>query len=98
MNKKFDNVKFSSGQTLITKGISDLLTVGKLTTKEVNAALKEHFTGEWENLDPSDQAVNEEGARNKGMVMTVHNEQSHKFWIITDPGHEVTTVLLPSEY
>jgi hypothetical protein len=50
-------------------------------------------------LVPLDDAEENEAALpEKGMVMSKYMINSREVWIITDRGHAVTTVLLPSEY
>lgn len=46
-----------------------------------------------------DAKVNEGGVLDEGMILSAYQSaKGVRFWVITDPGHEVTTVLLPDDY
>lgn len=46
-----------------------------------------------------DKAKNDGMVIEKGMILSAYTlKTGTKIWIITDPGHEVTTFLLPGEY
>lgn len=61
--------------------------------------LDRHFNEDFGESPPEDLEANLKGARTGGMVMSVYSlSDGSKIWVITDDGHEVTTILLPSEY
>jgi hypothetical protein len=74
------------------------------------AALLRHFDCDHGDLDPHDVRVNEEAYLSGERIMSVFQmpqaenpERTIQIWVITDAGwkdgrHEVTTVLLPSDY
>ena len=51
-------------------------------------------------MDEEDRRTNNRSLMTGGGVTSVHvgGENHERFYVITDPGHAVTTVLLPSEY
>lgn len=61
--------------------------------------LDRHFNEDFGESPPEDLEINLKGARTGGMVMSIYSlSDGAKIWVITDDGHEVTTILLPSEY
>lgn len=62
--------------------------------------LDRHFAGDFGEVSGTeDEAINQDGIANSNMVMSIYSLNTGvRFYIITDPGHEVTTLLLPEEY
>lgn len=61
--------------------------------------LDRHFAGDFGDVDPSDAALNRESIANGTRVLSEYKlNTGTRIWIITDEGHEVTTLLLPEEY
>lgn len=61
--------------------------------------LDRHFYGDWGDLDAHDKAMNDEALKTKDRILSVYRtSQGRRFYIITDPDHETTTILLPEEY
>ena len=86
--------RFNLGRMVITSNANAILT-----PEEVRLALWRHSRGDWGDLCAEDAKMNEERVHQKGMIMSAYQSaKGEKFWIITDPGHEVTTVLLPEDY
>lgn len=86
--------KFSMGQMVITANAQSVLT-----QDDVNMALVRHSQGDWGDVCEEDKRTNDRRVQEQGMLLSAY--QSAKgvtFWVITDPGHEVTTVLLPEDY
>ena len=55
--------------------------------------------GDWGDVDDHDRKVNEEALVNNERLMSVFKSDDHPtIWIITERGHEVTTVLTPNDY
>jgi hypothetical protein len=85
---------FSPGHVVATPGVMQ-----KVTEPDLRVALMRHVTGEWGDMDEEDRAQNLQAARTRSQVLSVHKSSlGVTFWVITDPGHEVTTFLLPEEY
>ena len=89
-----DIMKFSLGQVVTTKGISELLT-----PQEISTLLDRHVTGDWGDVSKSDKNLNDK-ALEMGYVhlFSSYITPKGKVWIITEADRSITTVLLPSEY
>lgn len=60
--------------------------------------LKRHANGDWGELCPEDKETNDQSVKTKGMILSCYGKDDKRIWIITDPGHETTTLLLPENY
>lgn len=85
--------RFSLGQVVITGNASQ-----QLLTEEVLTALSRHASGDWGDLCPEDALANEDALGHGGRLFSAFGEGEHRFWIITEAGRSVTTVLLPEDY
>lgn len=86
--------RFNLGQTVITSNAQSVLP-----PDEVSRALWRHGQGDWGDVCDEDAQTNERGVKDQGMILSSYQSaKGVKFWVITDPGHEVTTVLLPDDY
>ena len=89
-------------------GISRLIEGGGEFVDVVNRCLQAHYDGIWDYFDEEigvsstlcdeDIKENEDAMKFKDRLLSSWKWAGIKFWIITDIGHEVTTVLLPDEY
>jgi len=86
--------KFNLGRIVITSNADAILPQA-----DVKTGLLRHQRCDWGDVCTEDRKVNERGVLEQGMILSVYQSGNGvKFWIITDPGHEVTTVLLPDDY
>lgn len=86
--------RFSMGQMVITANAQAVLT-----PEDVSMALARHSKCDWGEVCAEDAKVNERGVLEQGIILSAYQSaKGVKFWVITDPGHEVTTVLLPEDY
>lgn len=86
--------KFSLGSVVMTPGAQGATTEGERIT-----ALGRHVAGDWGDVDEEDKATNDQSLKVMGMLMSVFKSAAGvRFYVITDPGHHTTTLLLPSEY
>jgi hypothetical protein len=61
--------------------------------------LDRHFSEDFGESPAEDLDMNRHGAKTGGMVMSIYSlSNGTTIWIITDDGHEMTTLLLPEEY
>ena len=89
---------FSPGTVVSTLGVNDLVRAGKL---RVEALLTRHLQGDWGDVSKADAKLNQESVGCQGRIMSVYpleQDSDKKVWVITDDGHDCTTVLLPEEY
>jgi len=85
--------KFSLGQLVITANART-----RLDPVDVQQGLSRHAAGDWGEVCPEDAASNDHGAKHGGTILSVYRSRGERFWIITDAGHAVTTVLMPGDY
>jgi hypothetical protein len=86
--------RFPLGAVVITANALD-----KIPPEEVRAALRRHGQGDWGDLDPHDRAENERALKSGGRLLSVYTARAGtRFYIITEAGRNVTTILLPEDY
>ena len=67
--------------------------------KDVLRAVARHAAGDWGALDEHDRQENERALHTHGRLVSVYQASNgSRFWVITDPGWAITTVLLPEDY
>jgi hypothetical protein len=93
------NVKFPLGQTVLTRGVNDLVAENTDFAKLVTESLVRHATGDWGDLSAEDKQENEFSLK-EGLRLFSAYECSGlpKIWIITEADRSATTVLFPEEY
>ena len=86
--------KFNLGRIVITSNADAILT-----PNDIKTALRRHWQCDWGDVCAEVRKGNERSVREQGMILSAYQSaKGIKFWVITDPGHEVTTVLLPEDY
>jgi hypothetical protein len=92
-------VRFPLGQTVLTRGVNDLVAENAAFAKLVTESLVRHATGDWGDLSVEDKEENDlslkEGLR---LLSAYETEGLPKIWVITEADRSVTTVLFPEEY
>jgi len=87
---------FGLGVLSATVGALDACVASLTTPSQVFAR---HWTGEWGQISPADQGLNEDAIRDGARVFSVyHLPMGGRVWCITEAGRHATTLLLPSEY
>ncbi|MGX9459596.1 hypothetical protein ACWU37_21935 (plasmid) [Photobacterium damselae subsp. damselae] len=89
-------IKIEIKKASYTHGVASLL--GEQVNYLVNEFIYLHSLGNWGDISESDKKSNDESLLEKGMVLSKFYFNGHSIFVITDCGHETTTVLLPSEY
>ena len=87
---------FNLGETIITQGISDLLT--PLNHNEFCNLFLRHAQGDWGIICEEDKPLNNEAITSGDRIMSAYLFDGVKIWIITEAGRHCTTALLPDEY
>lgn len=74
--------------------------IARMHALKINPAdlINRHASGDWGNICDEDKATNDRSAESKGMILSCYGEGDDRLWLITDPGHETSTLLLPEEY
>ncbi len=86
--------KFTLGQVCITPNAAEAVTGA-----DVLQSLARHAAGDWGALDEHDRMENERALSHRGRLFSVYEASTgQKFWVITEAGFELTTVLLPKDY
>lgn len=78
-----------------------MATIGaqeKFSAQEIASCLSRHKDGDWGDLDEQDTETNNRSVATGGMVLSRYGFGKRIMYVITDPDHQVTTVLLPEEY
>jgi hypothetical protein len=61
--------------------------------------LNRHMQCDWGDMPDEDWKLNNDSVKDGSRLMSSYLlKDNTKIWIITDAGHEVTTILLPDEY
>lgn len=103
--------QFEVGRIAVTSG-ADALAAKHLGARERSVAwlldvVHRHASGDYGTVDEDDWRANDADARSGGRVMSAYevpcpgcdaSPHDRRIWVITDPGHRTTTVLLPGEY
>lgn len=95
MTISLTKVKFVPQTVCATPAVID-----KMDQNYAVAALCRHLRGDWGLVDAEDWDANDKALAHGGRLMSVFPlpDEAGDFWIITDGGHEVTTILLPEDY
>lgn len=93
-------VRFNVGDIYLTNAISELFPGD--SQEIIQALLTRHASGDWGDLNENDKTNNDTAARTGGQILSAYDtlvgDSRLRLWIITDAGHQTTTVLLPREY
>ena len=103
---------FDVGRTTATPGVLDLLSAHydrpAFVTLALSRYITRHVLGDWAQMDDHDRRANARDAEQGNRVLSAYTHPcgksdscgagDHRLWVVTFPGHETTTVLLPSEY
>lgn len=85
---------FNLGRMVITPNALD-----RLNPEDVRAAVARHASCDWGDCCPEDAAENEYALDRYLRLFSVYRDREEtRFWIITEAGRQVTTILLPEDY
>lgn len=92
--------KFDLGILTSTPAINLVMHQDESFRDFVKESFERYTQCDWGDTCEEDKEVADEGAKTKGMILAVyiHKSSDKKIWIVTDYGHEVTTILFPEEY
>lgn len=83
----------SLGRVVATRGARALVP-----PEELLLALNRHERADWGELSADELAANDRGLEDQARVRSAYKTSSGtSFWVVTDAGRSVTTVLLPEE-
>lgn len=98
---KMKEQKFELGQTVMTRGVHELVKDDGDFYAFVMVSLARHARGDWGDICREDMDVNEDALRNGERLFSAYKREgipNGKIWIITEADRKTTTVLFPSEY
>lgn len=84
-------MKFGNWYT--TRGSNDYLTQEE--SREIATRYMNH---DWGDTCESDSEMNNEALSTKDRIVSKYVVRGTPLFIITDPGHEITTIMLAGEY
>ena len=100
-----NSIRFSPGVLLATRGATALLMRAGVSASSL---LRRHLSGDWGDIDPEDQATNEQSLERGLRLLSAYNLEvpfpdtprtfREVIWIITEADRSATTILLPEEY
>jgi hypothetical protein len=86
--------KFPPGEVVISANASR-----QLTTEDVQTALQRHLRADWGDLAARDPVENERGLLQGCRLLSAYRSaQGARFWVITEPDHSQTRILLPEDF
>ena len=93
------DMKFSIGQTVMTRGVNDLLMDDKNFAKFVAKSFCRHCNGDWGDLCDEDKETNEYALKHGERLFSKYEyDNDTSIYIITEWNRSVTTILFPHEY
>ena len=90
--------KFELGQTVVTRGVAEVLEQDAKFSEFVMVSIRRHATGDWGEMCEEDREANDEALQHGGRLFSSYTKGDWKIWIITEWDRSYTTVLFPSEY
>lgn len=95
--------KFKLGQTVMTRGIQQLLVdedeeIMRRHAADLGYLIWRHETGDAGEVCDEDKQANIDAIKNGNRILSAFQFQGKKVWIITEADRSATTVLLPEEY
>lgn len=94
---------FLPGEVAITSGFVNSFGSQDIAESVAIKLVDRHISGDFGVICGDDVIANQKAIANRGLIFSKYevgtaNEKTVKVYVITDPGHSGTTVLLPSEY
>jgi len=85
---------FPLGQIVATPGALE-----DFTEEECKEALTRHSRGDWGQVRPEDEGLNDRALDDGDRLLSVYEFPLHgKLWVITEWDRSVTTILRPEDY
>lgn len=90
--------KFPLGQTVMTRGVADIVATDVKFAEFTMQGLKRHVSGDWGDLCEDDKKANEDALKMGGRLFSAYEQAGRKIWLITEADRSATTILFPEEY
>ena len=86
--------KFLPGRIVVSTNASR-----QLTTEDIQTALQRHLRADWGDLAARNPVENARVLLHRCQLLSAYRSaQGARFWVITEPDHSVTRVLLPEDF
>ena len=87
---------FDTGRIYGTPGALKALSEARVDDM---ALLARHVTGDWSEMDKSDQRANQQAVKDGDRILSAYTlPTGTAIWVITEADRSSTTMLLPDEY
>jgi hypothetical protein len=93
MKKKETANLFPNAQVVVTARLDATLALPM-----IGACLVRHNAGDWGEACRSERATNDANLKSGDQIFSIYSVAGVKVWVITDPGHLVTTLMTPEDY
>ena len=90
--------RIGSGTLRMTIGVRELIDGDANAMRDVAVLLNRHMNGDWGNVSDEDAEANDEAVVSGDRLLSSYTMRGREVWVLTETGHDTTTVLLPSEY
>lgn len=98
MNGGLLDMKFSIGQTMVTRSVNEQLMKNKPFAQFVAKSFVRHCNGDWGDLCDEDKETNEYALKHGERLLSKYENGDLSIYIITEWNRSVTTILFPHEY
>ena len=92
---------FSLGNVVSTRTVYDWADSDPVRHKELYTCLARHADGDWGDVHPGDQGLNDAALQDGDRLLSVYplsDPDNPVLWIITEADRSVTTLLFPEDY
>jgi len=91
---QYPTAKFRLGRIVATPNALEAIQ-----HEDILAAITRHQAGDWGELPEEDRLANDRALVDSSRLLSAYRStRGVKFWLITEAGRQVTTVLLPADY
>jgi hypothetical protein len=94
---KFSYQPFKLGIVAQTISMQDRVATDPVLAADIRNRLAHHRAGQYGDVSPVDKIQNDEATNTGAEILSVYKCRSVVYWIRTDAGHGVTTIMLPSD-
>lgn len=96
---------FDFGQLLVTQRVGELIEADERFSRFVTGCMSRYIVYDWGDLHPDDWELNDEAVKTGERILAsyplppdVEVDFEDRLWVITNAGHEFTTLLFPGDY
>lgn len=91
--------KFKIGRTLAAQTVAYRMNIDREFSAWVSKCLLRHSEGDWGDVSPEDQKLNDEALNLNARIISQYNSKVFPtVWLITEGDRSKTTIIFPSEY